>query len=305
MGDTPYSASDELILQDQIRNMTQVSTARNAVFTVHVGDLQMPGRSECSESAFASVYSYLSLGPVPTFVLAGDNDWYDCPVPSQAWERYMRYFGRFEHLWTLRLPLDTPRLANVTKFSKRPEMFAFEHGNVLFLSVTLINGFPDGTATTDTNDHTTATAEQQWNERMVANMEWIRTTLDHYFAHYPLRGVVLFGHAVRSPDIRSFFVTLSDIFQQTPVRAATPVLYLHGDGHEWQVDTRAASVLNWPSYTAVQVEQGGHAEPCVVEVAPVVDGVMVPLEAKHGLQHIFANGLFRIDRQGGNYVDMN
>jgi hypothetical protein len=68
------------------------------------------------------------------------------------------------------------------------------------------------------------------------------------------------------------------------------------------IDDRASTQLNWPSLIDVQVDQGGFADPCIVEIA-AVDGAgqLIPLVAEHDLQYVFADGLVRIDRQRGRY----
>ena len=49
--------------------------------------------------------------------------------------------------------------------------------------------------------------------------------------------------------------------------------------------------------------QGGKADPLLIEVAPLRNGVMEPLEKENELQYIFGNGLFRVDRQNGRYPE--
>ena len=288
MGDTPYSSLEDLILRDQIQNMT-LSRREGTIFAVHVGDFQVASRSGCNDAAYTNVFTRLQQGPLPTFVLAGDNDFYDCTNPEEAWQRYTRSFVGYEDQWANRLPPGVPRLG-VTRWSQHQEMFAFEHNGILFLSVNLVNGKP-----------TEAAALEKWNARMSANIEWVETNVHEHFATGRIRGVIIFGHALRSPDTRIFFTSIAALFVNDPRRKFTPVLYLHGDGHQWQVDTRLASQLDWDAYRDVQVEQGGKAEPCIVEIAPLVNGVTSPLTVEHDLQHVFGNGLFRIDRQGGSY----
>jgi len=257
------------------------------MFTVHVGDLQAASRSNCSETAFSNVFTLLVDGPLPTFVLAGDNDWYDCDAPDAAWALFRRYFIGYEDLWQTRLRPSIPRLRNVTRWSRHEEMFVFDHNEVLFLGVNLVNW---------NSDHPVSVEEH--NVLMEANIEWATMNIDHFFATSPrVRGVVIFGHALRRSRLRGFFDNLERLFVDDPDRVNVPVLYFHGDGHKWEVE----NITGWDSFVDIQVEQGGHAEPCIVEIAPVIDGVTSPLVAERDLQHVFGNGLFRVDRQSGSY----
>lgn len=57
----------------------------------------------------------------------------------------------------------------------------------------------------------------------------------------------------------------------------------------------------WIGFTDIQVDQGGKADPLLVEVAPLQKGVMKPFKKESDMQHVFGDGLFRIDRQKGRY----
>jgi len=80
-----------------------------------------------------------------------------------------------------------------------------------------------------------------------------------------------------------------------------PVLYLHGDGHNWDIDTKLSHQLHWKHFRDVQVDQGGLADPIIVDVAPQKNGKLKGLKQRNDLEVAFGRGLFRIDRQGGLY----
>lgn len=277
--DTPYAPWEELVLLEQIGNMT-ANHSSHLLFTTHVGDFQKPSRTNCRESAYSKARNYLQSGPVPTFVLAGDNDYVDCPNPETAYGLYSKYFNFFENFWNHDL--------GVIRMEKRPEMFAIRKYGVLYIGVHLIDAKPDGGA-----------ALEEWNARMQANIDWFSQNVEDYSEG--LRGVIVFGHALRSPGTRPFFVGIHSSFLSDPARFDLPILYLHGDGHRWDVDLRLTNELIWPGFRNIQVDQGAYADPCIVEVAEVVDGATVPLVAEHPLQYVFGDGLFRIDRQRGRY----
>jgi hypothetical protein len=55
----------------------------------------------------------------------------------------------------------------------------------------------------------------------------------------------------------------------------TPVLYIHGDGHKWDLDTKIHTQQGWSSFIDVQVDQGAYADPSIVEfsVDPATDSL--------------------------------
>ena len=74
-GDVPYATWEERMLQDQMDDLTK-HRLNHTLFSVHVGDLQRTLVSHCNEEYYHMVRQILRRGPLPTFVVAGDNDWY-------------------------------------------------------------------------------------------------------------------------------------------------------------------------------------------------------------------------------------
>ena len=264
------------MLLSQLADMTAY-THSNAMFMVHVGDLQRPNLTLCVETAYLMASQYLRNAPLPTFVLAGDNDWADCPDPNQALGYYHKYFDYFERQWT-NATTTVPRMP-VEYNETYPEMWRFTYNKVLFISIQLI-------------DSKAILGTDEWNKRMAANIQWVFTALgtDMFSA------VVIFGQASVGYETREFFEGILPAFLGE--RYWTPVLYLHGDGHKWDLATKIQTQLGWTSFIDVQVDQGAFADPIIVEFS--VDPAN-PLLQEHDLQYVFADGLIRIDRQRGRY----
>ena len=74
-GDIPYAEWEERILQDQMNTLTK-HRLNHTLFSVHVGDLQKTARSLCQDEYYLKIRNILRTGPLPTYVLLGDNDWY-------------------------------------------------------------------------------------------------------------------------------------------------------------------------------------------------------------------------------------
>ena len=281
MGDTPYATWEEKMLQEQISQLNK-NKEDHILFTVHVGDIQKVDRTNCAESHYERVASMLRIGHLPTLVLPGDNDWYDCEDREASFSFFQQHLVSLEQDWQHELP--------IVRSKERPELFCFENNGILFLSIHLINGRVQD----ESADSRSA--------RMEMNQEWVTKQLDNYFGKMRIRGVILLGHSLRSPRTRPFFEALATNFLNVPERLKVPVIYLHGDGHKWDVDQKFSHQLGWKYYYDIQVDQGAFADPCIVEVAKQVNGKLIPLRQEHENQHLLGKGLVRIDRQRGLYT---
>ena len=289
MGDIPYANWEEEMLEKQIANITN-HRVDHSVFTVHVGDIQKAHRTNCEKTYYQKIRSILLQNSLPTVVLPGDNDWYDCGSREESWKYFKHYFNNLETQWET-LPTGVPRL-DIQRWDRHPEYFVFEHERILFVSIHLIHGDPEDEA------------PGVFDKRTERSISWVNQNVKRSFNETPdIRGVIILGHSLRSPWTRPFFEGIAGTFVNSTRRAKIPVLYLHGDGHKWEIDTKFSQQLEWENYRDVQVDAGGFADPCLVEVAPQVDGRTIPLVKEHELQYLFGNGLFRIDRQRGRYSE--
>ena len=294
MGDTPYSKLEQVLLEEQIYNMT-LFRKPNGVFTVHVGDLWKVNATRCGIDTIDIVSETLLAGPLPTLVLAGDNDVKDCPDPSAAWDRFHEHFVPFEQNWVDRTLDGVPSITELNvqrNFPDYSEMFAFNHLNVLFLSVDLWQHAP-----------TDSLLLEEWDARMAANLEWATANIDAAYANDIVRAVVFFSHGQRAIDTRPFFDQMGPTFTSNVDRWLTPVLYIHGDGHKFELNLTYTKELSWTNFQEIQVDRGGIADPLFIEVAAMSrnTGEMIPLQKEHDLQVVLADGLLRIDRQKGLY----
>ena len=288
MGDTPYGYRDEIVLERQIINMHE-NIHNKALFLVHLGDLQRAERTGCSEEAFKKTRDYLVHFPLTTLVIPGDNDYHKCPHPRAAWNLFTKYFLYSERLWPNAKSLSFP----VARWKENPEMFVFEKDGILFLSVNLMDEAPK-----------LQDIKLEWDRRNQDNLKWIDKNVRHALSSVKqqvLRGVIIFGHSVRSPSTRPFFEGLYSIFEKTP---EIKVIYLHGDGHVWKIDDNFAKRKGWDSFREVQVDRGGLADLILIEIAGFSEtGETLALAKEKEPHYIFGDGLFRIDRQTGVYPE--
>ena len=294
MGDVPYAPWEEDELKDQIDYMKNYLHP-GASFTVHLGDMQRGSETGCPLSQLEKVYNILWNGPLPTFVLAGDNDVLECNDEEDAWENYFDTFVDFEQEWRGSLPSGA-REFDVYRWDQerevegygdivRRDMFAFFEDGILFTSMALLNvkrGKPD----------------DAFYERLAVSYSWVEKNLQKY-KNEGLRGVVLFSHAEESDDLEGFFgYDLQDLFYYEDVYV--PVLYICGDAHKWNIHS---GMFDWDEFTYIQVDNGACADPLIIEVAPLINGGTQPFDSSDSSssQYLAGDGLFRIDRQYGRY----
>lgn len=273
MGDVPYNAKEKENLPVQLTEMKKNLHPR-AKFLVHVGDLQKVSETKCNKSHLQDVRMiFRENSPLPTFVLAGDNDYLDCPNKEDAWNNYVNEFVGFEKEWD-----------GCPEVSRHREMFAFEEDHILFLSMTLMNmssGKPD----------------DLFRKRLADSKAWVKKQL-YTHKNSDLRGIVMFGHAMISSDLRPFFQDeLKAVFSAVGLENV-PVLYICGDGHKFKIDK---GIENWSKFNRLQVDNGGEADPLLVEIRPSGGWADAAREARSGKQYTVGNGMFRIDRQNGRY----
>ncbi|OEU22167.1 hypothetical protein FRACYDRAFT_232320 [Fragilariopsis cylindrus CCMP1102] len=289
MGDTPYRDWQESRLGIQMSEMkkyVKTHPERNLSFTVHVGDIQKIANTQCEESSYKNISTLLRKGPLPTIVVPGDNDWYDCPNRTESFNFFLQYFGTLETKWHK----NDYKPLGIERSSENQELFVFYREGILFIGIHLIN------APLDHEDI------DSWNARMKMNKEWVAYNIESHFEKLEIRGVIILGHALRSPRTRPFFLSVADYFVNITHRQDLPVVYLHGDGHDWDVDTKLSHQLHWKHFRDIQVDQGGLADPVIVDIAPSINGKLKKLkERSDHLDLVVGNGLIRIDRQRGLY----
>ena len=229
MGDTPYTLEDQILLVAQLKNLS----TNNTLFAVHLGDIKT-GKSKCEESIYYRVAEYLKTSPLPMFMLVGDNEWNDCNNPETAWDFWTNHFMHFDLHWENSIP--------IIRHPVRNEMFAFLYNSVLFVGVTVVGG--------KIHDHL------EWFRRHEDCSEWINSNIEKYNGKF--QRIVILGHASPTSKHENFFNTLS----QTADKIEKPVLYVHGDGHQWIQDYPFQS----SHIMRIQVDQGGIAPPLKIKI---------------------------------------
>jgi hypothetical protein len=210
----PYSPEEEPLLEHHI---DLVNRDGQSDFLVHLGDVVSGSKRKWPESQYEKVASILRKSKRPTFVVLGDNEWNDLEDPTEGLEYWDRHFRNFEKHF--------PRNHSIEKQSARTENFAFVSKGVLVIGLNLVGG--------KVHDR------GEWQTRLQQNADWVQEQLLKHAND--ARAAVLLAQARPSPDHEAFFKPLAEICRKW----VKPVLYLHADGHVWQLEKgwRAPNIL--------------------------------------------------------------
>jgi len=231
-GDGPYVEEDWTLLPQYFAAEKADGRAR---YLLHVGDL-LKGNQVYDDAYSRRVAALYRQSSIPVIFVPGDNEWNDEPYPEKVWPIWVRDFMRFPEQYP-----DAPVLA---RQAERPENIAWLDEGVLFIGINLVGGRMHDV--------------EEWGYRHRANADWV----DHNLAALGAEAYAAIVFAQAAPrrmheDFFRRFVPAVEAFGK-------PVLYLHGDGHVWELEE------GWrvPNLTRVQVDQVNYGRPVHIAVSP-------------------------------------
>ncbi len=227
----PYAPAEFALLEKHVK---LVGDDKRSEFFVHLGDIVSGSKKAWPESEYAKVAGILRKSTVPTFVVLGDNEYNDLDKPAEGlkfWRTHFLHFDKqFKYDWT------------VARQKKREENFAWTQKGVLLIGINLPGG--------RVHD------KKEWAERMQDDADWTKECLTKW--KKDVRAAVVFAQATPIKGHEPFFKPFAEQCKEFE----KPVLYLHADGHVWQVhkNWRAMNLLR------VQTDQLNKAPPVLVTV---------------------------------------
>lgn len=227
----PYADDEEPLLEHYV---DLVNNDGHSEFLVHLGDVVTGSKKQWPESQYAKVAGILKRSKVPCYVVLGDNEWNDLDNPAEGLEFWNRQFRDFEKHF--------PSVHKLTKQNSRLENFAFVSQGVLIIGLNLVGG--------RVQDKT------EWETRLQQDAAWVA---EQFAAHrHDTRAAVILAQARPAKDHETFF----KLFTDSCVQWQKPVLYLHADGHVWQLEK------GWraPNIVRVQTDQVRLNPPVLVTV---------------------------------------
>ncbi len=226
----PYKPAEEDLLA---RHVALVSADGRSEFLVHLGDIVTGARKQWPESQYRLVADILKKSAKPVFVLLGDNEWNDLDNPAEGlafWNRHLRDFEK--HF---------PSAPALDKQPERSENFAFVAKGVLIIGLNLPGGRVHDPA--------------EWQTRLQHNADWIKVQLGK---HPAARAAVVMAQAHPNETHEPFTRQLVEHSRAW----AKPILFLHADGHTWQLEPAWRA----PNLWRVQTDMVGLNPPVLVTV---------------------------------------
>lgn len=175
IGDTPYSADDQSMLDGAVPLITQGGFP----FVIHIGDFK-GGGAPCdgrADDAFEALTA--RLAPVPVFYTPGDNEWTDCDrrtdpatgAPYSELNRLASLRSRF-----LSHPFDdAARAFGAARQEGFGEHQTWRYAGVRFVTLHMV-GTENGRSFVQGDPHEAASAEA--DSREAAALAWLRSAAD-------------------------------------------------------------------------------------------------------------------------------
>ncbi len=227
----PYQPDEEPLLSHYV---DLVNRDGKSQFLVHLGDIVTGKQKQWPESQYAKVASILRRSTKPTLVVLGDNEWNDLQNPDEGMTYWNKHFRGFEKHFE--------PIVGFRKQDTRDENFSFVMKGVLVLGVNLVGG--------RVHD------KKEWADRLQDDADWVKLNLEEYGSQ--VRAAVVLGQTTPTASHELFFGSLEAMCNDWK----KPVLYLHADGHVWQLEK------GWraPNLWRVQTDQVKLNPPVLVSV---------------------------------------
>ena len=227
----PYAPEEEPLLEHYV---DLVNKDGKSEFLVHLGDVVTGTKRKWPESQYITVANILKKSTKPVFVVLGDNEWNDLDNPDEGLEFWNRHLRDFEKHF--------PNSPSLEKQKSRPENFAFVSKGVLIIGLNIVGG----------NVHDKA----EWATRLQQDADWVAEQFQKHKSD--VRAAVLLAQATPAGSQELFFKQLTTSCKEW----VKPVLYLHADGHVWQVE----KAWRAPNLWRVQTDQVKLNPPVLVTV---------------------------------------
>lgn len=231
IADAPYTKEELAELPDQIGTQME-----GCEFLVHLGDIFV-GDTPCLAEDYQTIRDVMIESDVPAFLVPGDNEWNDC-IRSEidiGWDHWTSHFVGFENNWN--------HTFSIVRQLGYEENFYFIKKRSLVFGLNIVGGRVHN--------------ETEWKIRLRSEYNWVRDVMLLNLVDMKTSdGVILMAHAHPSEDHREFFNAFR-VFLRDELKNEFPVLYLHGDGHDFLYTPSYHNQLN---FLRIQHE-GGTNEP--------------------------------------------
>ena len=287
MGDQQYNAREEALFPQ----MLDAVSKEQLEFVVHVGDFKAGGNAPCTDALFMQRKTEFNRSRHAFIYTPGDNDWVDCRRTSNGASDPLERLAKLREVFfseSRSLGQNTIALAQQSEMFHGDPVIARYRENAMWLQGGIvfatfnIQGSNDNFGFDDAND-------REHEARTRANIEWLNVAIKR--AQEPdIAGVAIFlqanpGFEEQPADVaKSGFRLFLEAFEARATSLGKPILFAHGDTHQYRVDRPYLSPLDKrPIPNVTRVETFG---------SPVVNWVKITVDPN------LKNGLFFIQPGG-------
>lgn len=286
MGDLQYDRHEEALFTQLLDAVNREDVA----FVVHLGDFKSGSRAPCTDDLYLQRRDEFNTSLHPFVLLPGDNDWVDCRRPSNGGadplERLARirqvFYPDGRSLGRQPMPLwrQSAAYAGNAIFGRYSENAMWSHRGVVFITVN-VQGSND-------NLGFDAASDREHADRTAANIEWVRHAVKQARDANAI-ALVVFMQANPGFEEEPAAVMMSGYrkflqeFEAEVEKLGRPVLFAHGDTHQFRVDHPYRSPLDRrPVANMIRVETFGSPHTDWVRVTVNPDNPSAPFQIEPG-----------------------
>jgi len=226
IGDAPYKPREEAPFERMMERIDREDVA----FTIHVGDIGA-GRSTCTDAGYEKRFRQLDRSRHPLIYTPGDNEWVDCRgMGFDVLDRLARlrevFFADAQSMGLTKIALDAES-DNVGGCGAYPENRAWSRSGIRFVTINVPGS--------SNNVGFDAPSDAEALCRNAANRRWIARAVEE--SRGPgTRALVIAMQANPWFTRKRVFDDVLDTIERASRALGKPVLLVHGDTHNYQVD---------------------------------------------------------------------
>lgn len=247
IGDLQYNAREELLFP----KLLQVLDNEPLAFVVHVGDFKAGSKAPCTDALYQKRKVELGASVHGLVYLPGDNDWVDCRRPSNGPSDPLERLAKIREIFftgnqslgknPIRLQRQSATFEKDPVLSRYKENVIWSHGGIVFLAVNVQGS--------NNNFGFDAASDAEYHERNRANIAWMKLATQRV-RDENADGLAIFLQAnpgfEEDNDVvfKSGFREFLHAFEEEAVAVGKPILFSHGDSHQFRVGRPYLSPLD-------------------------------------------------------------
>ena len=245
IGDAPYKEREEAPFASMMERIDREDVA----FVIHVGDIGRGGHA-CTDAMYDRRFKQFERSGHPLIYTPGDNEWVDCRGKGyDSLERLAAlrkvFFFDDRSLGLTKLPLEVQQ-GSTAGCTAYPENRAWSRDAIVFVTIN-VPGSNDNVgfnAASDAEARCRFEANRRWVERAAASAR-------------DARALVIAMQANPWFTSKRVYDDLLALIDRTARGLGKPVLLVHGDTHNYRVDTPFTDALGVPFTNLTRVETYG------------------------------------------------